>query len=195
MRVADVMTTTVRTVGPGSRVDEVLDLLITHHLTSLPVVDGHTVVGVVSEADVVRALVARDPRAHLRPIPDEQPPPELVAEVMSSPAGTVRPDDDVHDVLVRFASHGWKTAPVLDDGRLVGVVSRSDVVRALHRPDDAVAAAVHECLRDLGGARWEVSVRRGLVTITGPEGAEERDVAERAARTVPGVLHVVVSGP
>lgn len=39
---------------------------------------------------------------------------------------------------------------------------------------------------------WDVSVRRGVVTITGPQGAEEHDVAERVARTVPGVRHVVV---
>jgi len=188
------MTTTVRTVGPGSPVDEVLDLLITYHLTALPVVDGQAVVGVVSEADVVRALVARDPRAHARPVGGEEPPPRLVEEVMSSPAGTVRPEDDVHDVLVRFAAHGWKSAPVLDGGRLVGVVSRSDVVRALYRPDDTVAAAVEECVRDIGGTHWDVSVRRGVATITGPRDAEERDVAARVARTVPGVRHVVVSG-
>jgi osmotically-inducible protein OsmY len=48
----------------------------------------------------------------------------------------------------------------------------------------------------LDGARtrvaWDVSVRRGVVTIIGPQGAEEHDVAERVARTVPGVRHVVV---
>jgi CBS-domain-containing membrane protein len=192
MRVADIMTTTVRTVTPGSLVDEVLDLLITYHLTSLPVLHNDAVVGVVSEADVVRALVARDPRAHVRPVRGGQRPPQLVEAVMSSPAGTVRPEDDVHDVLARFADRGWKSAPVLDGGRLVGVVSRSDVVRALHRPDDAVAAAVGESLREVGHAGWDVSVRRGVVTITGPHGAKEHDVAERVARTVPGVRHVVV---
>jgi CBS domain-containing protein len=113
---------------------------------------------------------------------------------MSSPAGVVRPQDDVHDVLVRFAAQGWKSAPVLDGDRLVGVVSRSDVVRALHRPDHAVRRAVDDSLRDVGVTAWEVSVRRGVVTITGPQGAEERDVAERVARTVPGVRHVVVGG-
>ena len=193
MRVADIMTTTVRTVTPSSPVDEVLDLLITYHLTSLPVLDGDAVVGVVSEADVVRALVARDPRAHVRPVASAEPP-QLVEAVMSSPAGSVRPEDDVHDVLARFADRGWKSAPVLDGDRLVGVVSRSDVVRALHRPDDTVSAAVGESLREVGHAGWDVSVWRGVVTITGPDGPDERDVAERVARTVPGVRHVVVDG-
>lgn len=194
MRVADIMTTTVRTVAPSSTVDEVLDLLIAYHLTSLPVVDGEAVVGIVSEADVVRALVARDPRAHARPLRAEEPPPQLVEQIMSSPAGTVRPQDDVHDVLALFATHRWKSAPVVEADRLVGVVSRSDAVRALHRPDDAVAAAVEESLRDVADARWDVAVRRGVVTITGPNGADERDVAERVARTVLGVRHVVITG-
>jgi CBS domain-containing protein len=194
MRVADIMTTTVRTVAPSSTVDEVLDLLIAYHLTSLPVVDDHAVVGVVSEADVVRALVARDPRAHARPIRAEKPPPQSVAEIMSSPAGTVRPQDDVHDVLALFARHRWKSAPVVDGDRLVGVVSRSDAVRALHRSDDSVSAAVEESLRDVADASWDVTVLQGVVTITGPNGADECDVASRVARTVPGVRHVIVTG-
>jgi CBS domain-containing protein len=194
MRVADIMTTTVRTVAPSSTVDEVLDLLIAHHVTSLPVVEGNAVVGVVSEADVVRALVARDPRAHARPIHAEEPPAQSVAEIMSSPAGTVRPQDDVHDVLALFATHRWKSAPVVDGDRLVGVVSRSDAVRALHRPDDAIAAAVEDSLRDVANSGWDVTVLQGVVTITGPNGADECDVASRVARTVPGVRHVVVTG-
>jgi CBS domain-containing protein len=193
MRVADIMTTTIRTVAPSSTVDEVLDLLIAHHVTSLPVVEGNAVVGVVSEADVVRALVARDPRAHALPIHAEKAPPQSVAEIMSSPAGTVRPQDDVHDVLALFAAHRWKSAPVVDGDRLVGVISRSDAVRALHRPDDAVSAAVEASLRDVADASWDVSVRQGIVTITGPRGAVECDVASRVARTVPGVRHVVVA--
>jgi CBS domain-containing protein len=187
------MTTSVRTVTPSSTVDEVLNLLIAHHLTSLPVMAGDAVVGIVSEADVVRALVTRDPRAHARPVPDEPPPPQQVAEVMSSPVGTVRPQDDVHDVLALFASRGWKSAPVVDDDRLVGVVSRSDAVRALVRPDDDITAAVEEALRDVAHARWHVSVRLGVVTITGPASRDERDVAERVAQSLPGVRHVVIA--
>ncbi len=194
MRVSDIMTTTVRAVSPSTTVDDALELLLTHRLTSLPVVapgDGR-VVGVVSEADVVRALVRRDPRAHARPVVDAAAEPQYVRQLMSSPAGTVTSRDDVQDVLERLAQHGWKSAPVVDGGRLVGVVSRSDVVRALHRPDDVLTAAVDEVLWDVGGVRWRVQVRDGVATITGPETAADRDVAERAARTVAGVRHVVV---
>jgi CBS domain-containing protein len=193
MKVSDIMTTTVRTVAPSSTVDDVLDLLLVYRLTSLPVVDAGAVVGVVGEADVVRALVSRDPRAHSRPIGDQPAPPQLVADVMSSPAGTVGPNDDVHDVLARFAAHGWKSAPVVDGGHLVGVVSRSDAVRALHRPDDAVTAALQAVLWDLGHGPWRAHVRHGVATISGPDSAEQRDIAERAARTVAGVRHVVVA--
>ena len=75
-------------------------------------------------------------------------------------------------------------------GRLLGVISRSDVVRALARDDDVITADIGKLFEDLGHATWTAAVSGGLVEITGPDDAAQRSLAHALTRTVPGVVAV-----
>jgi CBS domain-containing protein len=94
-----------------------------------------------------------------------------------------------------LAEHGWKSAPVVEDEELVGVVSRSDVIAALTRPDEAVATELGEVLAEVLQEPCEVGVHHGLVTIRGVRSAEQRTIARRAAQSVVGVQVVDVEPP
>jgi CBS domain-containing protein len=196
MKVSEIMHGEVLTVRPDSTIDEALDVLCTHRLTTLPVVQDGAVVAMVGEADVIHALVARDPRAHATPVnPSSSPRPRQVSEVMSGPAFTVHPSDDVHDVAAILAAHGWKSAAVVDAGRLVGVVSRSDVIATLNRSDDDMARELRELLAEVLACPCDVTVRHGSVHIRAVATALQGSVARSAALAVAGVREVHVDPP
>lgn len=191
MLVSGAMTSDPVTVPPDHPVKKTLTLLQRHGVTALPVVaaDGR-LVGVVSEADLIRDAVPHDPRAHLRPSVPDQHPPQTVAEVLTPDPVTVRPHEDLATAVERMSTHRIKSLPVVDEhGRVVGIIARSDVVRMLARPDGAIAAEIRETLRTAGYADWQVRVSDGVVEITGPE-PSERSLAESVAHTVGGVVEV-----
>jgi CBS domain-containing protein len=108
----DVMTTTVVSTSPRDTVDEAARLLTFHDISGLPVVDNDLVVGVVSEADLIGKSGA------------------TVGEVMTSPATTVTESTGLQDVAEKLTQQRIRRLPVVDAaGRLVGVVSRRDVLR------------------------------------------------------------------
>ena len=111
----------------------------------------------------------------------------LVGEIMTSPAVTVR-DDSAPQVAVALLAHRRLTMlPVVDaEGRLVGVVSRSDIIRAMSRDDDDIRDDVNRLLRELGPG-WEATVSKGVTTISGPGPDREGDAAASLAATVMGV--------
>lgn len=190
MLVAEVMTREPVTVRPFTPVKQALQLLAEHRVTVLPVVSGDRVVGVVSEADLVRDLLPPDPRAH--EIPPTQAPcrPRSVHEVMSTHVLTTHPETDLAVAVEQLTSSSAKCLPVVDHrGRLRGVLSRSDVVRLLARHDGRIEAEVDELLRSSGLPGWLVEVHDGVVCLSGP--AEGAEVARLLAGTVPGVLEVV----
>jgi CBS domain-containing protein len=93
-----------------------------------------------------------------------------------------------------MTAKGFKSLPVVDDGhRLVGIVSRSDVVRALARDDDDIAGDIRRFFDDLGHTDWEVDVTDGFVVIAGPADAAQHSLAHTVGRTVPGVVGVRVT--
>jgi CBS domain-containing protein len=108
----------VATVTADTSVTEVLALLDRHGIGALVVVDGDEVVGVVSERDIVRQLVSTDPIGHLR-----------VGEVMMAPALTCTSSATVDDLMATMTEQRIRHLPVVDDGRLVGIVSIGDVVK------------------------------------------------------------------
>ena len=195
MLVHELMTRSPVTVQPATHVKEALGMLDTHAITSMPVVDADgRIVGVVSEADLVREAVAQDPRAHM--MPSGEPPlesPRTVAEVMSRHPLTVTADTDLAEAVDLQTSSAVKSVPVVDErGRTVGMLSRRDVVHALARTDDRIEAELDELFRELGGT-WSVTVDEGRVTVEGVADAQARALAETAAATVTGVrsVHVV----
>ena len=192
MLVKDVMSADPASVTPTTTVDDALRVLVEREVTSLPVVDARRrVVGILSEADLLMHLLSRDPRAHQIPVTSESDePPRHVAEAMTSSPHVVRPDEDVSDVAALMAQHGWKSVPVVRDGELAGMLSRSDVVRALGRPEAWVRREVQSVLTEFGHRDWSVSVADGVVTVAGVMTPADRRAAEAAVLSVTGVRRV-----
>jgi CBS-domain-containing membrane protein len=193
MLVRELMTTEPVTVTPGTPIKVALGLLADHGITSLPVLGRHgRLRGVVSEADLIRDRVPLDPRAHELPVDDRwHDPARLVGDVMSVHAVTVRPDTEVAQAVHLLTSTTVKSVPVVDhDDRLVGVLSRSDVVRALARSDTELARDVETMLASVGLEDWVVEVADGMVTLSGPDDSRQAALARVVASTVPGVVDV-----
>jgi CBS domain-containing protein len=197
MRVQDAMTSAVLTAHADDAVKDAAALLARHGYTCLPVVDGDgDLIGVVTEADVVRDQLPHDPRSTILRDELTQPPPAAtVADVMTTDVRTVSPRDDVADVAKSMVGDKLRSIPVVDGGRLVGIITRRDVVRVVGRPDDEVAREIRRRLSLAFGAdwRWQVEVERGSVQIADAmdDPADRHAVAVLAA-AVPGVLHVEV---
>ena len=193
MLVREVMTREPVTVRPETHVKQALRLLDTHSITMVPVITADSViVGVLSEADAIRGRVLPDVRGSMLP-PDTSHTDdalETVGAVMTQRVVTVTADADVAEAADLMLSSGVKSLPVLDEEhRMVGIVSRRDIVRALARADRDVERELGELFRDLGTS-WMATADEGAVTITGPVGDKERSPALAAASTVPGIVHV-----
>lgn len=189
----ELMTTDPVTVRASTPVKAALALLDENDITSLPVVgaDG-AIVGVVSEADLIRDLVEPDPRSREIPYDDHhEGRPRWVGDVMTAHAVTVHPHTDVAVAVDLATSTGVKSLPVVDDhGRVVGVLSRRDVVRVLARSDDLLEQDIDSLLVSAGERDWLVEVHDGVAEISGPHGLRDRTIAKVLAGSVPGVVEV-----
>ena len=201
-RVHDVMTVPVVTVDRITPYKEIARRLAEHKVGGVPVLTmGRHVAGVVSEGDL---LAARDgnPAAGRRwpGWPRRQRHHGTMAEdLMTSPAITIRPDATIAAAARLMNAHHVRFLPVVDSvGRLLGIVSRRDLLSVFLRPDAEIARQVSEIFTDLlpgGAAGIQVGVRNGVVTLTGQiELAAEADliaIAVRLAWDVEGVVDVV----
>jgi CBS domain-containing protein len=105
---------------------------------------------------------------------------------------TCTPDTDVAEVTRVMTATGVKSLPVVDPGhRVVGVVSRRDIVRAMARPDAEIAQELTALFDNLG-LDWTVEVGDGRVRVTGPREARDRSLALSAVATVAGVVDVEI---
>jgi CBS domain-containing protein len=207
VQVRDVMTREVVTVGPDTSAKYAAELMAGRGFAALPVVDdADQLVGIVAEADVLQDRLPADPRLHLRRDEEspEHPPPLLVRGVMTVGVRTVDAGTDVSDVARLFVDGRLRSVPVLEHGRLAGIVSRRDLLAALVRPDAEIR---HDLLRLVEGYTgdpgcWDVTVTEGVATLRRTGGTPEvpAQVEERAVRalahTVAGVVSVrVLAGP
>jgi len=192
MLVREIMTSPAFSVPQNAPVESALKLMATARVTSLPVVDGgRRVVGIISEADLLKSDLEPDPRAHMRAV--LQPSGHVqatVALVMTVHPHTVREDSDVAELAHTFASTSWKSVPVVRGDVLLGVVSRSDVIRALSVSDSEIAAEIIRILAETGLKTWHVDVADGVVHITGTASDRERAAVTSIAQSVKGVRHV-----
>ena len=189
MLVHEVMTTPAVTVAPGTSLKQAIRLLDDHEITAMPVVDdaGH-LVGVVSEADVLRDSVLADRRVHERLVEISGRTVHLVVtDVMTHLPIHVSPDDDVAEAVELLVSTQVKSLPVVRDGRVVGVVSRRDVIAVVARQDELIEAEIDEQLRQ-AGVECTVDVDDGMVLLGGAESADSLRIARVIASRVPGVV-------
>jgi CBS domain-containing protein len=143
-QVQDVMTTDVATVREGTAYREIVDVLTGRHVTAAPVVDGAgQVLGVVSEADLMYKVELQGQPQRRRILPDRhqrearaKAGATLAADLMTAPAVTATPDASLVEAARTMDARGVKRLPVVDDlGRLVGIVTRGDLLKVHLRPD------------------------------------------------------------
>jgi len=195
MRIKDVMTSPVVTVTPTTRLKQAAALLVRHGFNAVPVVDEGDLVGIVSEADLLGLESAPDPRANARrwPAPATRVP-HLVGEVMTREVLALPPDADAAEAARLMLDRGVKSIPVVVSRRVVGIVTRRDLLSVLARSDPAIRAEVKRLLdEELGDGGRQVEVADGVVTLTGFDPGRESELAALLARTVPGVVEVQVT--
>jgi CBS domain-containing protein len=206
MRVQDVMTTDVATVRPGTSLKEVAGELARLRISGMPVVDdGGRVVGVISEADIL-AKEQPEPAQHTSALARllnrdarEQPSRAdaiVTGEAMSSPATTIEAHLPVSIAAQEMTERRIKRLPVVQNERLIGIVTRADLVRAFARSDEQIAADVRETVA-LQQESWnddqpvEVTIASGAVTLAGNVlRHEEALLLIETVRAVPGVAGV-----
>ncbi len=193
MLVREVMTSPAVTVAPETPLKQAVTLLDDHQITAMPVVDdAGRLVGVVSEADVLRDALMPDRRAHERLVEISAPPAHLaVTDVMTHLPMSVSPDDDLSQAVELLVDTQVKSLPVVELGRVVGVVSRRDVIAVLARQDSLIAAETDEALR-AAGLECTVDVVDGVVHLRDQDDPEVLRVAQVIAARVPGVVGVAV---
>jgi CBS domain-containing protein len=122
--VRDYMETAVPTLEPDMDIEEAVRFLLQKHRTGAPVIDENgCVVGMLTEFDCLRLLAAGDA--------DHDEPFGTVADFMTTDVVTVEPHTDVYFVAGLFLRHHFRRLPVILDGKLIGAITRLDVLRAL----------------------------------------------------------------
>jgi CBS domain-containing protein len=192
------MTTDVITVTPDLPLKEAARLLLERRVSGVPVVDDTRVVGVLSEADLAqleRGDFDRDhgtfrSRDRKRSVGGAR----TVADVMTTPVIAVSPAWTVAGAAALMLDKGVNRLPVVSAGRLAGIITRADVVRAFARSDDAIAHEVREAIRfeqaaHLDDAPVAVTVIHGEAMLAGT--MRRRSRADRIADVAAGVPGVV----
>jgi len=198
------MTKNVITVTPETPLRDVAALLAEKGISGVPVVENDQLLGVVSEAD----LLVKEAGPGVRPsrvldwllLPDYTEREAKFAartagEAMTSPAQTIPDYASVATAAARMSEERVNRLPVLKDGKLVGILTRADVIRAFTRRDDEIAEEIREDV--IGRGFWEppdavtVEVDQGEVVLSGT--VQSHAVASgipRAVLRVPGVVSV-----
>jgi CBS domain-containing protein len=207
-KVGDVMAASVVTVDRATPYKEIARLLAEHRISGMPVLKmGREVAGVVTEADLLaaEAETARRLRSASRrlrlPSRFTRHPALTAAELMTTPAITVGPHVTVHAAGRLMSTRHIRLLPVVDpDARLIGVVSRRDLLAVFLRPDEDIEADVRQVLDEILLAEpgeADVAVRDGIVTLSGtldPATGAHGDlipVAVRLMWDVDGVVDVI----
>ena len=202
--VKDLMTPQVVTIGPATPFKEIVARLANHRVSAVLVVDDDgLVLGVVSEADLLLKEEFPDPDADIplfwtkrRRLERDRAAATTARDLMSVAVVSIAPDATVAEAARRMHTAGVKRLPVLDEGgRLVGIVSRADLLKVFNRPDQAIRreimdeVIVGEFMMDPN--RFFIHVTDGAVVLQGR--VERRSLLPslvRAVHSVEGVVRV-----
>jgi CBS-domain-containing membrane protein len=216
MKAKDVMTRTVVSIDQDATVLQAARLMLQHHISGLPVVDKEgALVGVLSEGDFLRRSETHTERRRSRWLEFLMSPGRIagdyvhshgnkVSEVMSSDLKTVGEDASLEDIVALMEKHRIKRVPVLRGGKLVGIVTRSNLMHAMvslarvSSPGAQSDAAIREkLLAEFKKEQWapvattNVVVHDGVVDLWGMIVDErQRNALKVAAENIPGVTRV-----
>jgi CBS domain-containing protein len=210
MNVSDVMTHNVITLMPGHSVKHAAQIMLDYEVSGVPVVDAGALVGIITEGDLMRRTEFGLPRSGVQSRVTTTAAAGSardfvkshswrVGDVMSRPVVTVSEDTPLDDVAILLGTRGIKRLPVLRSGELVGVVSRSDLLKIIAGSapegvaagDAAFGIAASARLRDAGpifAITPTVTVEHGVVHVWGQIRSEaERDAARVAIESIQGI--------
>lgn len=213
-RASDIMTRKVITVSPDTSWREVARVLVENHISGVPVVDDGQVVGMVTEADLILRERAQLPRSRLISFfADLGSDPSTMAEeyrkahglvakdVMSREVIAIREDTSIEEIAAIMVRKEVRRVVVLSKGKLVGIISRADLIRALSRlpeshpapgpaRDEELATALRSELEKqpwFDKAHVRIEAIRGVIYLSGlVESQEVADAIELAARSLAG---------
>ena len=218
MKARDLMSTKVVTVDPDTPVRDIAALMVEKHISGVPVVDEHdSLVGIISEGDLLRRPELGTERPHRRRwlsfFTDAQEQAReftkthalRAEEVMTKSVVFIDEDTSLGEVVSKMEKRNVKRLPVMSDGRLVGIVSRVDMLRALAarqaepvppppESDAAIRATLNDVLRHedwAQSAMVNIIVSDGVVHLWGVIDSDaQRDALRVAAENIPGVTAV-----
>jgi CBS domain-containing protein len=193
VKVTEIMSQPVVTVTPGTGIKTAAELLVEHGISALPVVDSAgQLVGIVSEADLIPIEARPDPRSQATPLgPTAGSTPRSVADVMTRDVVVVTTQSEVAEAAKIMLSRDVKRVPVLSGRRVVGIVSRRDLVKVIARTDVRIEAEVNSRLAELGLATASnVRVTDGVAMVPVDREETVRRLVESAILQVAGVLEV-----
>lgn len=220
MKASDIMTSPVVTVNPGTPLHDVVDLLLTHRISGVLVMEDDNVVGVIGDGDLLhRHEIGTDRWAEYRTwwqrLTRHDPGPVAyvkangghAGDVMSTDFVSVSLDTPLPQLAVIFEARHIRRIPVLNDGQLQGLVTRADLMRALAasdsfamrsaEPDVDDEAILKRLMLELNSHSWwssswsSVFVNQGVVSYVGVvQRGADRDAARIAAENIPGVCAV-----
>ncbi|MEN8041194.1 MAG: CBS domain-containing protein [Actinomycetota bacterium] len=187
MHVRDLMTTDVVAVAPTTSIRDAARMMFRYRVSGLPVVDADDhVLGIVTEGDFLALEVKRAENEHV---------PDLVEAVMSHSVLSVPADLEILEAARFMQSHDVKRVVVIEDAKMVGVLSRFDIVAAFTRPDDLIEDEIREDLIRrvlfVDPETVDVSVSNGIVRLVGAIGTRtEARLVEELTRRLDGVVEV-----
>jgi CBS domain-containing protein len=215
MKAADVMVSNVVTVGVNASIGEVATILLNNNISGAPVVgEKGELVGIVSEGDLMqrpeigtikrhswwlellsneRAVATEYIKSHSR----------KVADVMTRNVITAKPDTPLGDIAAMLERNRIKRVPIVQEGKLVGIVSRANILQALASATKKLSSLANlddtelrkKVVSRLASEPWRplsVTAQDGTVDLWGlVHSVEQKKAAQLAAETTPGVRAVV----
>ena len=204
MQIVELMTRDPIAVGPETPLKDVAAILLEHGISGVPVIGERLeVLGVVSEADIIAKEVGPDPRDRRligwllggRYVDRQKIEARTATEAMESPAITVGAGETVAEAARLMTELGIKRLPVVDDeGVLIGIVTRTDLVRAFTRADEEIEREIRQMLLEtlwLDEPGLQLSIKRGEVRLGGKmRRRSDAELLARLTQRVPGVVGV-----
>lgn len=191
MRVRDLMSAPVVAVRPAAPVREIARLLRERQISAVPVIDdAGRLCGLVSEADLLPLELA-DQRSQATPEAVPERAPATAADVMSADVISVPSELDAGEAAQLISSRHLRHVPVLENDRVVGMLSRRDLIGMLTRGDAELQVEIEDLLAaELGRSAPAVHVRGGELEVELSEAAPVYPLVKVLATSIPGVVAV-----